>query len=235
MAKILIAEDERGMRDLLAIVLKKEGHDVTLCENGKVAIESIKKDIFDLIITDLKMPGIDGLSVLKTSKELSPDTIVIMITAFGTTETAIDAMKAGAYDYITKPFKVDELKLIIRNALEKKTLREQNILLKREIESRYGFENLIGRSPAMQKVFTMIQKISSTTSNVLITGESGTGKELVARAIHNLSQRRDRPFVTVNCGALPETLLESELFGHMKGSFTGAISNKEGLFEIADG
>lgn len=235
MSKILVAEDERGMRELLAIVLKKEGHDVTLCEDGKVALEAMKKEIFDLVITDLKMPGVDGLSVLKNSKELSPDTIVIMITAFGTTETAIEAMKAGAYDYITKPFKVDELKLIIRNALEKKALREQNILLKREIESRYGFENIIGRSPAMQKVFTMIRKIAATTSNVLITGESGTGKELVARAIHNLSQRKERAFVTVNCGALPETLLESELFGHMKGSFTGAISNKEGLFEVAKG
>lgn len=235
MAKILVAEDERGMRDLLAIVLKKEGHDVTLCEDGKIAIEAMKKEIFDLIITDLKMPGVDGLSVLKTAKELSPETIVIMITAFGTTETAIDAMKAGAYDYITKPFKVDELKLIIRNALEKKALREQNILLRREIETRYGFENIIGRSPVMQKVFTLIQKIAATTSNVLITGESGTGKELVARAIHNLSLRKDRPFVTINCGALPETLLESELFGHMKGSFTGAISNKSGLFEVANG
>lgn len=235
MAKILVVEDEKGMRELLAIVLKKEGHDVTLCENGKIAIDTLKKEIFDLIITDLKMPEADGLSVLIASRELSPDTIVIMITAFGTMESAIEAMRAGAYDYVIKPFSVDDLKIKIRNALEKKTLRNQNILLKKEIESKYGFGNIIGRSPAMQKVFTMISKIASTKSNVLLTGESGTGKELVARAIHNLSPRKEKPFVTVNCGALPETLLESELFGHMKGSFTGAISNKEGLFEVADG
>lgn len=235
MAKVLIAEDEKGMRELLAIVLKKEGHDVVLCENGNVAIEALKKDIFDLVITDLKMPGENGLSVLRASKELSPETIVIMITAFGTTESAIEAMKAGAYDYITKPFKVDEIKLIIEKALERKRLKEEAILLKREIESRYGFQNIIGTSPPMQKVFTLIQKISATSGNVLITGESGTGKELVARAIHNLGLRKERPFVTVNCSALPETLLESELFGHMKGSFTGAISNKEGLFEVAHG
>ena len=234
MAKILVAEDEKGMRELLAIVLKKSGHDVVLCENGRIAIDAIKKEIFDLVITDLKMPEADGLSVLKTSKELSPDTVVMMITAFSTTEGAVEAMKAGANDYIIKPFKVDELKIKIRNALEKKTLRAQNILLRREIETKYGFGNIIGKSLAMQKVFTMISKISATTSNVLLTGESGTGKELVARAIHNLSQRKERPFVTVNCGALPESLLESELFGHMKGSFTGAISNKEGLFEVAD-
>jgi two-component system response regulator PilR (NtrC family) len=235
MSKILIAEDERSMREILAIVLKKEGHDVTLCENGKVAIEALKKEIFDLIITDLKMPGENGLSVLKASRELSPDTIVIMITAFGTTEIAIEAMKAGAYDYITKPFKVDEIKLIIEKALERKRLKEETTLLKREIESKYGFENIIGTSPPMQKVFILIRKIAATSGNVLITGESGTGKELVARAIHNLGPRKERPFVTVNCGALPETLLESELFGHMKGSFTGAISNKEGLFEVANG
>ncbi len=235
MAKILVAEDEKGMRELLAIVLKKSGHDVVLCENGRIAIDAIKKEIFDLIITDLKMPEADGLSVLKTSKELSPDTVVMMITAFGTTEVAIEAMKAGANDYIIKPFKVDELKIKIGNALEKKTLMAQNVLLRREIESKYGFGNIVGKGPAMQKVFTMISKIAVTLSNVLLTGESGTGKELVARAIHNLSQRKERPFVTVNCGALPEALLESELFGHMKGSFTGAISNKEGLFEVADG
>lgn len=235
MAKILVAEDEKNLREVLSIALEEDGHDVTLCENGKIATDALKREIFDIIITDLKMPGVDGISVLKTSKELSPDTVVIMITAFGTIETAIETFKEGAYDYLTKPFNINELRHTINKALEKKVLTEQNILLKREIESKYGFENIIGRSPAMQKVFTMIQKIASTMSNVMITGESGTGKELVARAIHNLSPRKDRPFVTINCGALPENLLESELFGHMKGSFTGAISNKEGLFEVANG
>jgi two-component system response regulator PilR (NtrC family) len=181
------------------------------------------------------MPGVGGIDVLKTIKEISPETVVIMITAFATAETAVEAMKLGAYDYITKPFKIDEIKLIIQKALEKRFLRKENILLKREIKSRAGFENFIGKSEPMQKVFFLIRQVADTASTVLITGESGTGKELVAKAIHYTSARKDGPFVTVNCGALPETLLESELFGHMKGSFTGAVSNKQGLFEAANG
>jgi two-component system response regulator PilR (NtrC family) len=235
MSKILVVDDEQSLRDFLAIMLKKEGHDVVTAENGTHALKAIQAEIFDLVISDVKMPGIDGIGVLKTTKEISPETVVIMITAYATAETAVEAMKLGASDYIIKPFKVDELKLIINNSLEKRHLRKENILLKREIKSKAGFENFIGKSEAMQKVFTLIRQVAETNSTVLITGESGTGKELVARAVHFNSPRKDGPFVTVNCGALPETLLESELFGYMKGAFTGAASNKQGLFEAAHG
>jgi two-component system, NtrC family, response regulator PilR len=235
MSKILVVDDEQSMRDFLAIMLKKEGHDVVTAESGANALKAVQSEIFDLVLSDIKMSGMGGIDVLKTTKEISPETIVIMITAFATAETAIEAMKLGAYDYVIKPFKVDELKLIINNSLEKRHLRKENILLKREIESRAGFDNFIGKSEPMKKVFALIRKVAEASSTVLITGESGTGKELVARAIHNSSCRKNGPFVTVNCGALPETLLESELFGYMKGAFTGAASNKQGLFEAAHG
>ncbi len=235
MSRILIIDDEQSMRDFLSIMLKKEGYDVIAAGNGEDALKAINDEIFDLIITDVKMPGTDGIEVLKTVKEISPETIVIMITAFATAEAAVEAMKLGAYDYITKPFKVDEIKLIIHKALEKHSLRRENILLRREIESRAGFDNFIGKSEPMQTIFSLIRQVADTKSTIMITGESGTGKELVARAVHFLSSRKNGPFVTVNCGALPETLLESELFGYMKGSFTGAISNKQGLFEAANG
>ncbi len=235
MNNILVIDDEQSMRDFLAIMLKKEGHEVMTAENGVDALKAVQSEIFDLIITDVKMPGLDGIGLLKAIKEVSSDTIVIMITAFATAETAVEAMKLGAYDYIMKPFKIDEIKLVIQKALEKRFLRKENILLKREINSRAGFENFIGKSESMQKVFSLIRQVADTAGTVLIMGESGTGKELVAKAIHFNSLRKDKPFVTVNCGALPETLLESELFGHMKGSFTGAISNKQGLFEAANG
>ena len=228
MSKILVVDDEQSMRDFLAILLTKEGHEVVTAKNGADAIKAVQAEIFDLVITDVKMPGADGMEVLKSVKEISPETVVIMITAFATTETAVEAMKIGAYDYITKPFKVDELKLIIYNSLEKRYLRKENILLKREIESKAGFENFIGKSEPMQKVFSLIRQVADTTSTVLITGESGTGKELVAKAVHFNSPRKNGPFVTVNCGALPETLLESELFGYMKGAFTGAIVEQAG-------
>jgi two-component system, NtrC family, response regulator PilR len=235
MSKILVVDDEQSLRDFLAIMLKKEGHEVITAENGTHALKVIQAEIFDLVISDVKMPGVDGIGVLKTIKEISPDTVVIMITAFATAETAVEAMKLGASDYIIKPFKIDELKLIINNSLEKRLLKKENILLKREIESRAGFDNFIGKSEEMQKVFSLIRQVAATNSTVLITGESGTGKELVAKAIHFNSPRKNGPFVTVNCGALPETLLESELFGYLKGAFTGATSNKQGLFEAADG
>jgi two-component system, NtrC family, response regulator PilR len=235
MSKVLVVDDEQSLRDFLAIMLKKEGHDVVTAINGTDALKAAQMEIFDLVISDMKMPGVDGIGVLKAIKEISPETVVIMVTAFATAETAVEAMKLGASDYIIKPFKVDELKLIINNSLEKRYLRKENILLKREIESRVGFENFIGKSEPMQKVFALIRQVSQASSTVLITGESGTGKELVARALHYNSPRKNGPFVTVNCGALPETLLESELFGYMKGAFTGAASNKQGLFEAADG
>jgi len=234
MNKILIVDDEQSMRDFLAIMLKKEGHEVVTAENGTEALKAVQAEIFDLVITDVKMPGLDGIGVLKLIKEISADTIVIMITAFATAETAVEAMKLGAYDYITKPFKIDEIKLIIQKAIEKRHLRKENILLRREIKSRAAFDNFIGKSESMQKIFSLIMQVADTSSTVLITGESGTGKELVAKAIHFNSSRKDKPFVTVNCGALPETLLESELFGHMKGSFSGAFTSKQGLFEVAN-
>ncbi len=235
MNKILIVDDERSMRELLSIMLRKEGYEVVTADDGETALRFIHGEIFDLVITDIKMHKIDGISVLRTVKEVSPETIVIVITAYATTETAVDAMKLGAYDYITKPFKNDEIRMVIQKALERRLLRKENILLRREIESRAGFENFIGKSGSMQRIFALIRQVADTRSRILISGESGTGKELVARAIHSQSSRKNEPFVTVNCGALPETLLESELFGYMKGAFTGAIANKQGLFEAAHG
>ena len=216
-------------------MLKRAGYAVTSAMDGEEAIELLNKEIFDLVITDLRMPKIDGMEVLKAVKSASPETVVLIITAFASADSAVEAMKQGAYDYLTKPFQVDEVQLIIRNALERRRLTTENMLLKREMASQSSFAQLVGQSEAMQKVFDVVRKVADSKSNVLICGESGTGKELVARAIHYNSARSVRPFVAVNCSAVPETLLESELFGHMKGSFTGAISNKAGLFEIADG
>jgi two-component system response regulator PilR (NtrC family) len=233
--KILIVDDEQSMRDVLSIMLKRAGYAVTTASDGDEAIAHLGKEIFDLVITDLKMPKVGGLDVLKAVKASSPDTVVLVITAFASAESAVEAMKHGAYDYLTKPFQVDEVQLIIRNALERRRLSTENMLLKREMASQSSFAQIIGQSEAMQKVFDVVRKVADSKSNVLIFGESGTGKELVARAIHYNSARAPMPFVTVNCSAVPETLLESELFGHMKGSFTGAVSNKAGLFEVANG
>src|SRR6266851_3614536 len=234
-ARVLVVDDEKSMRDLLAITLQKAGYDVTLAEGGAAAIEAIRRDPFDAIITDLRMPKVDGLQVLRAAKEQSPDTAVIMVTAMASTETAVEAMKLGAYDYITKPFKLDEVNLIIKNALERKHLRAENQYLRKQLETQHRFENIIGKSSRMVEVFDTIRKIADSPSTVMITGESGTGKELVARAIHFNSHRRDKPFVSVNCGAIPEGLMESELFGHVKGAFTGAVANKIGLFTAAEG
>lgn len=233
MDKILVVDDEKSMRDFLAIVLKKDGYYVATASDGEEAVGMVQKDIFDLVITDIKMSKLSGLEVLRAVKEMSPQTIVLMITAFASTETAVEAMKEGAYDYIMKPFQIDEVKLIIKNALERKKLQEENTRLRRELKDQAAFENIVGKGEKMQKVLDLVYKVADSNSNILIFGESGTGKELIARGIHFNSRRRDKPFVTVNCSALPETLLESELFGHMKGSFTGAVANKEGLFEVA--
>jgi two-component system response regulator PilR (NtrC family) len=233
--KILVVDDEPSLREVLSIMLKRAGYFVTSVTDGEEAVELVQKEIFDLVITDLRMPKIDGMEVLKAVKSASPETVVLIITAFATADSAVEAMKHGAYDYLTKPFQVDEVQLIIRNALEKRRLTTENMLLKREMASQSSFAQLVGQSEAMQKVFDVVRKVADSKSNVLICGESGTGKELVARAIHYNSARSTLPFVAVNCSAVPETLLESELFGHMKGSFTGAISNKAGLFEIANG
>ncbi len=233
--RILIVEDEKSMREVLKILMEGEKYEVVSASDGLEGLSYITNDIFDLVITDIKMPKVGGFELLKKVKEISPDTIVIMITAFGTTEAAIDAMKLGAYDYINKPFKIDEIRLIVEKALEKKRLSEEVSLLRKKVKTTYRLENIIGQSPQMQEIFRLIPKVAESNSNVLIIGESGSGKELVAMALHNLSHRKDRNFVAINCAAFPEGLLESELFGHMRGSFTGAMHNKQGLFEIADG
>jgi two-component system response regulator PilR (NtrC family) len=233
--KILVVDDEQSLREVLSIMLKRAGYAVTIAMDGEDAVELLQKEIFDLVITDLRMPKVDGMEVLKAVKSASPETVVLIITAFASADSAVEAMKQGAYDYLTKPFQVDEVQLIIRNALEKRRLTTENMLLKREMASQSSFAQLVGQSEAIQRVFEVVRKVADSKSNVLICGESGTGKELVARAIHYNSIRSALPFVAVNCSAVPETLLESELFGHMKGSFTGAIANKAGLFEIANG
>ena len=232
---MLVVDDEQSMRELLGIMLRQVGYAVTLADGGEAAVQALMTDDFDLVITDLRMRKVDGLAVLRAAKEHSPRTVVLVVTAFASTETAVEAMKLGAYDYVTKPFKLDELRLTIANALERKRLQEENRELKRQLRREHGFEGFIGKSPRILEVFETIRKTADTGSTVMITGESGTGKELVARAVHLESARRSGPFVSVNCGAIPETLMESELFGHVKGAFTGAVASTEGLFAAAGG
>jgi len=232
--RILVVDDERSMRELMAIVLRREGYDVLLAENGKTAIAVLEREPIDLLISDIKMPDISGVEVLRAAKAIDRDILGIMITAFASTETAVEAMRLGACDYLSKPFDVDLLKMKVREKIETRALRQENVLLKRTLAVTHQFSNIVGRSQAMLDVFKMIETVARTGSTILLTGESGTGKGLVAQAVHFHSLRRDRPFVSLNCGALPETLLESELFGHMKGSFTGADGNKKGLLEVAE-
>lgn len=233
-SRILVVDDEESIREFLEIMLKKEGYEVTLAEDGQKAKDLLTKKTFDMIISDLQMPHVTGIELLKHVKESYPDTVFMLITAFGTTETAVEAMKMGAYDYLTKPFKIDEVRLNIQNALRSKNLEVENRSLKKELVKEYSFQSMIGNSTAMHTIFDMVKRVSQTPTNVLITGESGTGKEVVAKAIHYNGPLKDRPFVTVNCGAIPENLMESEMFGHKKGSFTGAVADKSGLFEVAD-
>lgn len=232
--KILIVDDEKGIRDVLEIMLKKDGYRVNAASSGEEAIKLFNSATYALVISDIRMKDMDGVELLKKIKEVNPETIVLMVTAYASVDTAIDAMKAGAYDYITKPFKIDEVKHIIKNALDRKRLEAENILLKKELKSRYGFANLIGTSPKMLEIYEIIKRVANTKTNILITSESGTGKELVARAIHYEGVRKGKPFVPINCGAIPENLIESELFGHQKGAFTGAVANKTGFFELAN-
>jgi two-component system, NtrC family, response regulator PilR len=232
--RILVVDDERSMRELLAIVLRREGYDVLLAENGKSAIALLEKEPVDILISDIKMPDLSGVDVLRAAKRIDQDILGIMITAFASTETAVEAMRLGACDYLSKPFDVDLLRMKVREKIENRQLRQENVLLKRTLGLSHQFANIVGRSEAMLGVFKMIETVARTNSTILLTGESGTGKGLVAQAIHYHSLRRDRPVVAVNCGALPEALLESELFGHMRGAFTGADSNKKGLIEVAD-
>jgi two-component system response regulator PilR (NtrC family) len=233
--RILVVDDEPSMREMLRIVLRRDGYDVVLAQNGTDGMERLRTEPFDLLLSDIRMPDVSGVEVLRAAKEINQEILAFMMTAFASTETAVEAMRLGALDYFTKPFSMDELRLKIRQHLEARRLKQENLLLKRALNSRHEFSSILGRSDAMQVVFSTIQTVANTTSTVLISGESGTGKDLVARAIHFNSLRRDRPFVAVNCGAVPETLLESELFGHVRGAFTDAHMNKKGLMEVAEG
>jgi len=234
MDKILVLDDERSLCELLKVVFKKEGYEVLTTPSPKKAIEITKKDDIDVLVSDIKLPEMSGMEVLKRLRKARPELPVVMITAYGTIKEAVEALKMGAYDYIIKPFDIEELKVVVAKAIENKKLQDENIRLRKELKEKYSFENMIGKSKKMVEIYSLIEKIAPTETTVLITGESGTGKEMAARAIHYLSPRRDKPFVTINCGALPESLLESELFGHVKGSFTGAVSDKKGMFEVAD-
>ncbi|HEX9912576.1 MAG TPA: sigma-54 dependent transcriptional regulator [candidate division Zixibacteria bacterium] len=232
---ILVVDDEVVICKSIQRILSPEGYEVKTALSGEEALEKISQESFDIVITDLKMPGMDGMELLAKIKEKDPEIIVIIITGYSTVQTAVQAMKMGALDYIPKPFTPEELIVVVEKALEKKKLIFENIYLHKELEAKYSFENIVGNSPKIQEVFKFIRKVAPTDSTVLIYGESGTGKELIARAIHFNSQRKNKPFLTVDCGVLSQDLLESELFGHIKGSFTGAVVTKPGLFEVADG
>jgi two-component system response regulator PilR (NtrC family) len=230
---IMVVDDELSMREVLEIMLTKEGYQVTCAENGRTAIGLLEKNQYDLMLCDIRLGDISGLDVLQASKKCNPDTVVILISAYASTETAVEAMNAGAYDYVPKPFDKDELMQTVAKALDLKTLEQEKELLDDQLKENLHFGLLIGNSPAMSHIYKLILQVAKTKTNVLITGESGTGKELIAKSIHQESDRNDQPFVVINCGGIPETLMESELFGHKRGSFTGATQDKKGLFEIA--
>ncbi|MFO7768700.1 MAG: sigma-54 dependent transcriptional regulator [bacterium] len=235
-ARILIVDDEASMREFLSIALGRMGYDTTTAQSGEEALERFGEGTWDIVLTDIRMPdGMDGVSLLEAIKETSPDTQVILMTAYASLDTAVKAVQLGALDYVTKPFKIEQIKSRLDRALEQRKLRSENLYLRKTVREKAGPERILGESSAIQEVRDLIMKVAPSPSTVLITGESGTGKELVARALHELSSRSDGAFVSVNCAALPENLLESELFGHKKGSFTGAVKDKEGLFQVADG
>ena len=231
--KILIVDDEEGMRRLLARVLAREGYQAVAAESGAEAMRRIGGENFDLVITDIQMPGMNGLALLEELKSFDPALPVVVITAYGTVESAVQALRAGAYDYLTKPFETDEIKLTVAKALERERLLAENRYLQQELLERYPFAGIVGGSQAMQRVFEVVDSVATSNANVLVTGESGTGKELIARSIHQRSNRRDLPFIVLNCAALSEGVLESELFGHEKGAFTGALATRKGRFELA--
>ncbi len=232
--KLLIVDDEESLLEFLSLLFRDEGYEVTTASSAQEARGLIEND-YDLVLCDIMMPDGNGLDLLREIKAKRPSTSVLMMTAYTSSKSAIEAMKLGAYDYLSKPFDVDDLKIVAERALEKTDLVEENVYLRRELEQRYTFSNIIGRSPKMQTIFKIVERVARTHSTVLIEGESGTGKELIARAIHFSSSRSEGRFLSVNCGALPEALLESELFGHERGSFTGAVKDKKGLFQEADG
>jgi DNA-binding NtrC family response regulator len=233
-AKILVADDEAKIREYFSDVLRHEDFEVDIAQNGEIAIELIDKDVYDIALIDLNMPKVDGMSVLKYINENSYGTIGIILTGYATIRNAVEAMKSGAFDYLAKPVKMEEVLMVINRALEFRDIKRENLALKNQLKKKYKFENFIGDSTPMHKVFKIIEKVADTDSTVLILGESGTGKELVAKAIHYNSMRRDKPLIPVNCGAIPEELLESELFGHEKGAFTNAIRTRIGRFELAN-
>ena len=235
MANILVLDDDKGMREFLEIMLSREGYKVSCAADAEKALNLCKKTKFDLILTDLKMPKVDGIEFLKRSRDICPESLVILMTAYASGETAVSAMKEGAYDYIEKDFDIDDLKALIQQALNKKGIKKEDAQFIKEVEDAVSFGRMIGKSKEILKVYALINKVAATSANILLLGESGTGKELAAMAIHENSQRSNRPFVTINCGGIPENLLESELFGYMKGSFTGAHADKPGLFEMAGG
>jgi len=234
-AKILIADDDAGMRKGLGGILRRTGYLVTEVPGGTEAADQLARDVFDVVITDLKMEPLSGLDVLRLVKQMNPDLEVILMTAFGTIEAAVEAMKLGAFDFITKPFQKEEILLRVRNALEKRRLKEEVHFLRTEARNTFGFEGIVGQSEKIRQVLSILPRVAQTESTVLITGESGTGKELIAKAIHGASRRAHGPFVSVSCAALPEQLLENELFGHVKGAFTGALAARKGLLEEAHG
>jgi len=235
--RILIIDDEESMRHMLSIILKKEGYEVVSAESGQQALKVLGKDDFNFILCDIRMPDMDGLEFLKVvrSQESGVRSVVIMMSAYGTIDTAVECMRLGAYDYISKPFKADEIIITLKKAEERERLKSENIRLKKAFQEDFDFRNIIASSPQMLDIFNLIEKVAGYNTTVLITGESGTGKELIAKAIHYNGSRKDKPFIAINCGAIPETLLESELFGHVKGAFTDAVRSKSGLFEEADG
>ena len=233
--RVLIVDDEENFRHMLSVILKKEGYDVEAASNGEEALQKVTLSPYDEVLCDIRMPKMDGLDFLNEAKKAGVDATIIMMSAYGTVDIAIEAIKLGAYDYISKPFKPDEVILTLKKAEERERLRKENEFLRKEVKKEYSFENIISKNKQMQKIFEVITKVAQYKSTILITGESGTGKELVARALHYNTDRAQNPFVAVNCGAIPENLLESELFGHAKGAFTDAIRTKKGLFEEADG
>ncbi len=234
-AKILVVDDEKNTLYFLRNLLQEEGYEVETERNGRCAVEKAVSEDFDLVLCDLRMPGVDGMAVLEQIRELRPRANVVMMTAFVSINSAVEAIRAGAYDYLTKPFRADEVLKTVKQALEQQRLRTEISTLRREVERKYSFHNIIGKSKALHELFALIEKIADSRASVLITGETGTGKELLAKAIHYQSKRRQRPFVPVNCGAIPEGLQEREFFGHLKGAFTDARETKKGLFEEADG
>ena len=233
--KVLIVDDEESIRSMIAVLLQKEGYQVSSASDGSEALDLLGEQAFDLVLSDIRMPGMDGLELLDRVRSLYPDITVIMMSAFGTVDLAVEALKRGAYDYISKPFKADEILLTLRKAQEREGLRRENLRLKEEVGERFSLEGIVARSPSMVKIMEAIRKVAGYRSHVLITGESGTGKEVLAKAVHNLSPWKDDPFVAVNCGAIPASLMESEFFGHVRGAFTDAVVDKAGLFEEANG